>query len=68
VRGTILTVAPTTNGGQVIVIDDGYSFARLCDAFEGQFTGFDGNQPIRLNPFTLIDADLMGDEAEVDWS
>lgn len=55
------------DGGQVIVIDDGYSFARLCEAFEGQFVGFDGRKPIRLNPFTLIDADLMADPSQVEY-
>lgn len=62
-----LVTSLLSDGGQVIVIDDGYSFARLCDAFEGQFTGFDGSRPIKLNPFTLIDPDLMAKEEEVEY-
>ena len=62
-----LVTSLLADAGQVIVIDDGYSFARLCDAFSGQFTGFDGSRPIKLNPFTLIDAALMDDEAQVEY-
>ena len=58
-----LVGAHLANGGQVIVIDDGYSFARLCKAYDGQFVAFDGSEEIRLNPFSLIDPAIMSDTA-----
>jgi len=62
-----LVASLLADGGQVIVIDDGRSFARLCDAFGGQFVGFDGRTPIRLNPFTLIDPAIMADPDQVEY-
>lgn len=56
-----LVASSLADGGQVIVIDDGYSFARLCKAFGGQFVAFDGREEIRLNPFALIDPGVMSD-------
>jgi len=56
-----LVAASLADGGQVIVIDDGYGFARLCKTFGGQFVAFDGSEEIRLNPFSLIDATVMSD-------
>lgn len=58
-----LVASLLADGGQVIVIDDGYSFARLCRAYEGQFVAFDGSEDIRLNPFSLIDPAIMSNKA-----
>lgn len=46
-------------GGRVVVIDDGYSFQSTCEMLGGKWIGFDGSSEIRLNPFSMVDADKM---------
>lgn len=47
------------NGGRVLVIDDGYSFKTTCELLEGKHICFDGKTELKLNPFTLLQADKM---------
>ncbi|NKB55047.1 MAG: type IV secretion system protein TraC [Alphaproteobacteria bacterium] len=42
-------------GGQVIVIDDGYSFMNSCLLQGGDFVEFSGETEICLNPFSIVD-------------
>jgi conjugal transfer ATP-binding protein TraC len=51
------------NGGRVLVIDDGYSFKNSCDILGGAHIAFDGSTTLRLNPFSMLQADRM-DTAE----
>lgn len=48
-----------SNGGRALVIDDGYSFKTMCDIVGGKHLSFDGSQPQKLNPFSLLNADQM---------
>lgn len=47
------------NGGRVLVIDDGYSFKTTCEILGGKHIAFDGSVDLRLNPFTMLQADKM---------
>ena len=47
-------------GGRVLVIDDGYSFAATAEVLGGKLITFAGENDIRLNPFSLLDAGAMG--------
>lgn len=47
------------NGGRVLVIDDGYSFKTTCEILGGNHVAFDGSVALRLNPFTMLQADKM---------
>lgn len=49
-------------GGRALVIDDGYSFKTTCDILGGRHVAMDGSQVIRLNPFSMLQADKMGQE------
>lgn len=49
-----------TAGGQVLVIDDGYSFKTTAEILGGKHIAFDGKIKNRLNPFSLLDAEAMG--------
>lgn len=52
------------NGGRALVIDDGYSFQTTCEILGGRHIAFDGDQELRLNPFSMLQADKMqGGEA-----
>jgi len=44
------------SGGQVIVIDDGYSFMNSCLLQGGDFVEFSGDKEVCLNPYSIIDA------------
>lgn len=46
-------------GGRVLVIDDGYSFAATAEILGGKLITFAGDNDIRLNPFSLLDAGSM---------
>jgi len=51
------------NGGYAMVIDDGYSFKTTCEILGGKHIAFDGSVELKLNPFTMLDAEHMsGDE------
>lgn len=52
------------SGGRVLVIDDGYSFAKTAEVLDGRLIHFAGGKNIRLNPFSLLDADAMGGNDE----
>ena len=47
------------NGGRVLVIDDGYSFKTSCEILGGKHIAFDGSVRLKLNPFTMLQADKM---------
>jgi len=49
------------NGGRALVIDDGYSFQTTCDILGGRHIAFDGDQELRLNPFSMLQSDKMQD-------
>ncbi len=51
-----------TAGGHVLVIDDGYSFATTVEILGGKHIAFDGSTRNRLNPFSLLDGDAMGQD------
>lgn len=51
-------------GGQVIVIDDGYSFMNSCRLQGGDFIEFSGDSEICLNPFSIIDANAFYGDPE----
>lgn len=57
-----LAVGIYTSGGRVLVIDDGYSFATTAEILGGKHIAFDGKTRNRLNPFSLLDADAMGQD------
>ena len=48
-----------SNGGKVLVIDDGYSFQNTCDVMDGSHIAFGGGREVRLNPFSMLDAEKM---------
>ncbi len=50
------------NGGRCLVIDDGYSFQTMAEIMGGRHVALDGSAPIRLNPFSMLDADRMDGE------
>ncbi|MPL92158.1 Protein TraC [bioreactor metagenome] len=49
-------------GGQVVVIDDGYSFANTVKILGGRFIAFDGSVEIKMNPFSMLSAEDMGQQ------
>jgi len=51
-------------GGQVIVIDDGYSFMNSCLLQGGDFVEFSGEREICLNPFSIVDAQAFENDPE----
>ena len=51
-------------GGQVIVIDDGYSFMNSCRLQGGDFVAFSGENEVCLNPFSIVDADALNADPE----
>lgn len=62
-----LAVGIYTSGGNVLVIDDGYSFKTTAEILGGKHIAFDGQTRNRLNPFSLLDAGAMGqDEYKTD--
>jgi len=52
------------SGGQVIVIDDGYSFMNSCLLQGGDFVEFSGDSEICLNPFSIVDAEAFDADPE----
>ena len=50
------------SGGRVLVIDDGYSFKTTAEILEGKHIAFDGKTRNRLNPFSLLDSQAMGQD------
>jgi len=48
-----------TTGGRVLIIDDGHSFKTTCELFEGTWVGLSAGDNIRLNPFSILDAEMM---------
>jgi len=59
-----LVASITGGGGQVIVIDDGYSFMNSCLLQDGDFVEFSGKSEICLNPFSIIDAEAFEKDPE----
>lgn len=57
-----LVASLVCNGGRCLVIDDGYSFQTMADLMDGRHLAMDGSQPIRLNPFSMLDAARMAKE------
>lgn len=57
-----LAVGIYTSGGRVLVIDDGYSFKTTAEILGGKHIAFDGRTRNRLNPFSLLDAEAMGQD------
>jgi len=51
-----------TTGGRVLIIDDGFSFKTTCELLGGTWVGLSAGDNIRLNPFSLLDAELMSDQ------
>lgn len=51
------------NGGRALVIDDGYSFQTTCEILGGRHVAFDGGQELRLNPFSMLQAEKMQEGA-----
>ena len=54
-----IAVGIYTARGHVLVIDDGYSFKTTAEILGGSHIAFDGSTRIRLNPFSLLDAEAM---------
>lgn len=48
-----------SNGGRVLVIDDGYSFKTTCEILGGRHIAFDGSVDLRLNPFSMLQSSKM---------
>ena len=48
-----------TGGGRALVIDDGYSFKTTCEILGGTYVAMDGATKVRLNPFSMLQADKM---------
>ena len=46
-------------GGRALVIDDGYSFKTTCEILGGRHIALNGDEPVRLNPFSMLQADKM---------
>lgn len=59
-----LVMSVASIGGQVIVIDDGYSFMNSCQLQEGDFVAFSGKAHICLNPFSMINEQSFADDPE----
>jgi conjugal transfer ATP-binding protein TraC len=46
-------------GGRALVIDDGYSFKTTCEILGGRHIALNGDQEVRLNPFSMLQPDKM---------
>lgn len=46
-------------GGRALVIDDGYSFKTTCEILGGTHVALDGEREVKLNPFSMLQADKM---------
>lgn len=57
-----LAVGIFTSGGNVLVIDDGYSFKTTAEILGGKHIAFDGKTRNRLNPFSLLDESAMAQD------
>ncbi|WP_171182415.1 DUF5934 domain-containing protein, partial [Ruegeria sp. HKCCD8929] len=53
-----------STGGHVLIIDDGYSFKTTAEILGGKHIAFDGKTKNRLNPFSLLDANAMNNDAK----
>ena len=51
-------------GGQVVVVDDGYSFRNSCALQNGMHITFSADKAICINPFSLIDEQAYAEDAE----
>ncbi|MBS0636997.1 MAG: type IV secretion system protein TraC [Verrucomicrobia bacterium] len=51
-------------GGQVVVIDDGRSFMNSCLLQGGEFVEFSHDSKICLNPFSIVQADILEKRAD----
>jgi len=49
-------------GGQVIVIDDGYSFMNSCLLLGGEFIEFSNENKICINPFSIMDSNKFAED------
>ncbi|MBW3245779.1 TraC family protein [Epibacterium sp. DP7N7-1] len=54
-----IAVGIYTARGHVLVIDDGYSFKTTAEILGGRHIAFDGSTRIRLNPFSMLNAEAM---------
>lgn len=52
-------------GGRALVIDDGYSFKTTCEILGGRHIAMDGSVEVKLNPFSMLQAEKMGSEEYV---
>ena len=51
-------------GGNVIIIDDGYSFHNSCVLQGGEFVKFSGEKPLCLNPFSILNQEAYENDKE----
>ena len=58
-----LTASLVASGGRAIVVDDGRSFENTARALGGDFITFDEEHVQSINPFSLMSASAMEDEA-----